>query len=486
MLDRIKKTISAPADALVLFLLLIYPFLLYRHDWRWKKLCFLIVFGLFVIWQLVRCIRRRQGLHISADSTLLFCAALALVLLLSPLLSPFGYAALDHRNYEEGSMIWGAYLLALLLLKGNYTPKRIHLYGFLLMIFIEGILVIINNCFINLFGNPANASTFASYNTLGAVMSMGYALNLALLLEEEDRRLRIAHYGMVFVLSVGLIFSRSDNVLIGVAAVLLFLLCTRAMNAKLIRRLLVSLSLLFLAFGAVRLLCLLPTFRTDIHTTGLLLKISRAIPWYLSLSAAALLLALQFLLKDRDYPNLSYILIIVLILVLALFALGFYLVNFTSVSFGRTVNRLFLFSDSSGSGRGAIWRVGLTAYAKHFTVFQKLIGTGLGSFGLFVENVPTLSGIVREGYCIPHCFLLLWLFEGGLVGLLSFCAVCFLQLKSAVKGTPLNRCAALTATAYLGAMLVTVSSPETTPLFIVFLALCSSGACDAKPKDAIV
>lgn len=474
MLQRIRKLVASPADALVLFTLFLYPFLLYRQAWKWKKLCFIAFFVLIALWQLVRSVRTKRAPRLAADTVFLPCAALALLLLLSPLLSPYGRTALDPVSDMEGSVIWGVYLLALLFLRSSYAPKRSHLYLFLLSGLIEVLLAVTNNCFVNIFGNPANASTYANYNTFGAATVMGYALNLSFLLDAESRRQLSLHGSAAFLLSVGLIFARSDNVLIGTAAVLLYLLFSRPMNARLLRRMLAALAALLLAFAAVQLLCAVPTFRTEIRTTGLLLKLSRSIPWYLSLAAAALLLFLPPRLKDREYPNLSFVLSLTVILLLALYVVGLILVNLTPVSFGKTLNGLFLISDSSGTGRGVLWRVGLTAYTKHFTLLQKLIGTGLGSFGSFIRNVPILSGIAPAAYCIPHCFLLMWLFEGGLIGLVCFCAICFLQLKSAGKGLCLNRSAALAAIAYLGAMLVTVSSPETTPIFIVFLAVCSA------------
>ena len=134
------------------------------------------------------------------------------------------------------------------------------------------------------------------------------------------------------------------------------------------------------------------------------------------------------------------------------------------------------FDDYWGSERGQIWRICLLAFLKFATPLQKLFGTGINSTPFFTWDYdPKNVSTMLANYCTPHNFLLQWLIEGGIFGLGLFCLFCFLALKVAFKCKSIyHLLSSVMVIVILAGWLVTVHSPDITPYFIVFLAICAA------------
>ena len=154
------------------------------------------------------------------------------------------------------------------------------------------------------------------------------------------------------------------------------------------------------------------------------------------------------------------------------------LVNVSGLHLGEKAANVFSLSDTWGTGRAKIWGACLGVYSDYYSTLEKLIGTGINTINPnIIYSSPKYLNIIDEGYLYAHNFLLQWLLEGGIIGLFCFLTICFLSLRSAVRRTDrFSLVAAFTVITYLAGMLVTVSTPDITPFFIVFLSICAAGS----------
>lgn len=479
MRQKLKSFISSPADLLVLYIFSLFQFLDFGYSWSRRKLCLILVFCFVLLWQLIIFLVRRREHPLCRPgwfgSTELAVLILLADIIIAPSLSWYGDHALDYQYPEEGVIIWAAYLFIFLLLKKTYRPKKSHLLVFLLCGYVECLLVLINTCAYSLFGYHSHASNFANYNMLAMAVTMYYAVNTALLLDEKDSSQRMLHWFFAFFFSIGLIFSRSDSVLLSMAVFIFSLPFLRRITAGTFRRLLRLLSLLLFAMCAVHLLSFLPTYRTDIKASGLLLVWSLRLPVWVPAAGGCLFLLLSFLPSDEEKDLTKPVRRCAGILPSA----AVLFVVFVSVSgavLGEKAANVFSLSGSWGTGRGKIWEACLGVYSGYYTFLEKLIGTGLNTVRPNITySSPKYVNIINEGYLYAHNFLLQWLLEGGIVGLLCFLYICYFSLRSAVrKGSRLSLVAVFTVITYLAGMLVTINTPDITPFFIVFLGICAA------------
>lgn len=473
MLSKARHIISSPADLIAVYLFTVYHYVRLNSGWPARKFYLTVIFLLAAVWEVIRLIRSHQLPHLRLDAMSCITLLLGVSIVLPAVFSKYGYLAYDPKHLEEGAVIWCVYLAIFLLFRKEYVPKKAHLLMLLISGYIECLLVIIHSCVYNIYG--ANASCYGNPNLLGLGMSIVYALNLLMLADEQDRTMCLIHYILAFFFSIGMILSRSDNTLLCIAALLGILPFLRRITADLLKKLLRLVSVLLLSMAVVHLLVLLPSFQGN-KTGCVLLALSWRFSPLLTTAAGLLIFVFQMLISEGNHLlRLTQILRVCVIVLMILVMICLLLANFAGVSFG-VADKIFRINDAWGTGRGRIWRVCLFAFREFATPLQKLFGTGINSTPYFTYDfIPKIVNTMKAYYCTPHNFLLQWLMEGGVIGLVLFCGFCFMALRNGLKR---NECCQMLAagvvTVILAGWLVTVHSPDITPYFIVFLAICAA------------
>lgn len=474
MFSRVRCIVSSPSDLIAAYLFTVYHYVRYSAGWQARKFYLTVVFLIALIWEAIRLIRNHRFPRISLDTISIITLLLGISIVLTTAFSDYAYMNDDRYYPEEGTVIWCVYLAMFLLFRREYVPKKIHFLLFLVSGWIECILVIINTCFYDLFG--LNSSVYGNYNLLGMGMSLMYALNLLLIVEEKNVKICIFHYILAFFYSIGLIFSRSENALLCLAALVGILPFVKIITSDLLKKMLRLAALILFAMAAVNLLSRFPTYRQEIRNSCVLLRLSLRLYPALTFAFGLVFFGLQMLIPENSpFPDLTKFFRGCVIVFLLVIVISFLIVNLFGISFG-VLDEMLRIDDSWGSLRGLVWRVCILTFRNYTTPLQKLFGIGINSTPYFTwDYYPDLIGIMNQRYCTPHNFIIQWLMEGGFFGLTLFVLFCILPLKECfTRSGSFIRLSLVMVTVILAGSLVTVPSPDITPYFIVFLAICAS------------
>lgn len=143
----------------------------------------------------------------------------------------------------------------------------------------------------------------------------------------------------------------------------------------------------------------------------------------------------------------------------------------------------FRLGDTWGTNRGIIWRRTMEIY-REFPLWQKLFGTGPDTFYFVYQPYFTeLTKYWISSTNAAHNEYLNYLITVGLFGLLAYgtalvsSLICGFRVARQ-KPMTLTFCAAVIC--YGAQALVSIAQPITTPLFILFLALCAGADNNTK------
>lgn len=481
MLSKIKELVSSPADLIAVYLFTVYHYVRFNVGWPARKFYLTVVFLIAMVWELILLIRKCRSICFRTDAVSLISVALGVSIVLTAVFSKYGYRAYDPNNSEEGAVIWCVYLAVFLLFRREYVPKKSHLTLFLISGYVECLLIIINACVHNLFGR--NASLYGNLNIVGQAMSVFYTVNLMMLADEDDRSMCLIHYILAFFFTLGLILSRSDNTLLCMATLLGVLPFLRTVTVDLLKKLIKLAALLLFSFAVMHFAVRLPVFQSNSSLSCVLLDLSKNLSPVLTVSSGCALFALQaFIGGEGSLFRLTKALRAAIILIIIMVTVCFLLSNFAGVSLGRA-DHIFRIDDSWGTKRGFLWRFSLLTFREYATPLQKLFGAGMNSSPYFVWDFH--PEIIGPMFFTPHNFILQWLLEGGLIGLCLFCLFCFFSMKDALKRGGCRALALCGVAVILSGWLVTVPSPDITPFFIVFLAVCSAPSQKTEEPEAL-
>lgn len=202
---------------------------------------------------------------------------------------------------------------------------------------------------------------------------------------------------------------------------------------------------------------------------------------YIILVAFAAITALLYLL---DYKKPGVVLpkavpiVFSAITLLGLIGIGSIVVYFSTVDTTTDLGSLgsFLrFNDRWGTHRGFMWIRSFEIFAD-YSIFNKLFGCGPDTF--YAVFSPYFNELLKFGDSstnAAHNEYLNYLITIGITGLASYVAIVVGAIRSAVKTASKNPLAIVCASAvicYSIQAVVNIATPITTPLFIIFIALC--------------
>ncbi len=439
-----------------------------------------IAFILRVIFEKRRALRGRPCLF--------FGAAFAAVLTLSVIFARDTAAALfDFDGRQCGAVYFGALLCAAYVCAGESKSRLWSVPAFLCAGAPVCALAALNFFHIDPFGFYTKLSaryakgfisTIGNTDFFAAFLSL--YLPLACVTACETRGLkRIFALVCAGMGAAGVIWCRADGAFIALGASAYLLLRRGAFDA---------LACVTGALSAAGVLC--HAFKTHIMSlNGCLCRYIAEYPAVCAALAAAcaLIYIVQKRRSDRPYvrayrqtADISAGLFVACVCAAFVY---FTFIDRTSV-LDKALSHL-RFSDTWGTYRGAVWTRALRLYL-HSDVKTLLLGYGPGGLSapLWEQYGAELASIAGRRFNDAHSSLIQYLLTTGALGLGTLCGLISCALARAFKngGAPGNAalCAAVT---YILHSLLTVTQPETGPLFVVLLfSAYARGSADAPDK----
>ncbi|MDO4478809.1 MAG: O-antigen ligase family protein [Lachnospiraceae bacterium] len=319
----------------------------------------------------------------------------------------------------------------------------------------------------------------ANFNML-AIMSCFFFGTAALLYLESGRRLFVP---LLVWLGAGIVMSRTDSVVLGLALLAVIAIYGALRNGYPLRRLLVIAGAFFWGFGLVAILRLLaPNWYTRLENSGLSRFVVR-FPLGIFILAGAVCLIIVGIISsvqnhagntgaDEQSTRTADCAITVFVII-GLAATLVILANLGLVTLPTTLQDKLVIHDHWGTARGAIWRVSLEEW-QQFPLRQKLIGVGTDRFfDEMVRHIDHFPSHVDPRFLLPHNIFLKILIENGLLGLATFLALTLAGIRSFIKGEKslLRLTAVMVMLMYLSMEMLLVSSPEVTPVVVIFMGL---------------
>ena len=210
---------------------------------------------------------------------------------------------------------------------------------------------------------------------------------------------------------------------------------------------------------------------------------------FVVLAVVAIITVLLYLI-DNKKPEivLSRAVPITLGVLAALCAIGIvgtvvYFSRIDTVADLKGFKGLLRFDDEWGTHRGFMWIRSMWIF-NDFSLVEKLFGCGPDNY--YYAFQPYFSGLQKYGDSstnAAHNEYINYLITIGITGLLSFLAVLGGAITRAVKSAQKNPLAIVCVSAvicYSVQAVVNISQPITTPLFILFIALCEAVSRQTK------
>ena len=167
-----------------------------------------------------------------------------------------------------------------------------------------------------------------------------------------------------------------------------------------------------------------------------------------------------------------------------IFAVYYFSVIDTKTNLGF-LKSFLRFNDSWGTHRGYMWIRSFWIFGD-FSIYNKLFGSGPDTFATVFE--PYFEGLMHYGDSYTNCAhneYINYLITTGIFGLASYLTIIFGALKGAIKSAAKNPIAiafSASVISYAAQAVVNLAQPITTPLFIIFVALCEAVARQNKAE----
>lgn len=275
---------------------------------------------------------------------------------------------------------------------------------------------------------PMFVSTFGNINTYTAYAAMVLSVSTVLYTTSKKMKWTIVYYVCMTISFFALITGQSDNAYLALGALVGLLPLWLASQRNGIKRFLVTLSTYFTVMQCIDIINQKMAERV-IGLDGLFYAVVNYEGLFYVMIALWILTAVVYArshfhetVAAKTGKIFRWCWIAMLVLAFLAVSAVLYDVNVQGniENYGGLGNYL-LFSDSWGSGRGAIWRFAVKDF-KEFTLFQKLFGYGPETFGILtlMKNKKEMWEIAGVIYDNAHNEYLQYLVTIGWVGLLSY------------------------------------------------------------------
>lgn len=338
------------------------------------------------------------------------------------------------------------------------------------------------------------SSSYGNINTYTAALLLvaGVAAGMVIYLGEGSEKSKadysrssIAHqklyFSIVFFVSViALIFGRSDNAALGMAALLFILPGWAWKSAGGLKAYCILIECIMMAFTCSGYtLSALPELAVNVHDS-ILLNVSQ---YYMYYSVPVMILCTAIIWKgDKiDIPPYRRLRlgIYVFYILAGVFGIGIFFLMVKSL-FGNDmssvpiIGRYLHFTDSWGAHRGYIWRVAAEEYL-HLGWVKKMFGVGLEMFGnlMRLTRYSEMLQITGEFFDSPHNEFLQYLITSGCVGCLSLFGWILACCKKAMKkeSNGIGKACAVAVFSYFVASFVNISVPITQAMAIIIIGM---------------
>lgn len=325
-------------------------------------------------------------------------------------------------------------------------------------------------------------STIGNKNLMSSFICIVMPVTIALSVICENRSHRIIYFISSAFGYMALMTADSYSGILGLGAALAVLFIWFSRRISRLKRFFLAVTIMLVSGKILRLFSLCMGDKSKGISEFYNLLVYSYIIWAVIAVCAVITAVLYFI--DRKSPD-SILPPAVPIILGVLFALCvaviIYAVYYFSVLDTKTdlgfLKSFLRFNDSWGTHRGYMWIRSFWIFGD-FSIYNKLFGCGPDTFATVFE--PYFEGLMHYGDSSTNCAhneYINYLITTGILGLASYLSIIFGALKSAVKSAVENPIAiafSASVISYAFQAFVNLAQPITTPLFIIFVALCEA------------
>lgn len=331
-------------------------------------------------------------------------------------------------------------------------------------------------------------STIGNKNLMSSFICIVMPATLALSVISKNRSHRIVYYISTAFGYMALMTADSYSGILGLGAVFAVLLIWFSRRVERLKRFFLASTIMLLSGKILRLFSLCMGDKSKGISEFQSLLVYSNLIWAV-IAVFAVITAVLFLV---DYKKPDKILpvaipialgVIIILGIIGMLALMYYFSIVDTKTDIGFLKSFFRFNDSWGTHRGYMWIRSFWIFGD-FSIYNKLFGCGPDTFATVFE--PYFEGLKHYGDSSTNCAhneYINYLITTGIFGLASYLAILGGALKGAIKSASKNPLAiAFCASVISYAVQATVNlyQPITTPLFIIFVALCEAVARQQK------
>lgn len=325
-------------------------------------------------------------------------------------------------------------------------------------------------------------STIGNKNLLSSYICIALPVAIAMAVYTEKTALRVLY---LFVSGIGfsaLMVADSDSGILGIGVFTVIYFIWYSRRIERLKRYFLTITVMLLSAKFLRLFSFIMNDKSKgmdaFQEIFVYAKIS-----YIFLAAAGIItIALYFLDYKKPGIVLSKAVPIVLLCIFALIVTGiiFTVLYFSCIDTKTDLGKfttILRFNDKWGTHRGFMWIRSMWIF-NDASLMQKLFGTGPDTF--FFAFSKYFSDLLKFGDSstnAAHNEYINYLITIGITGLGTYLAAVVGTIARAVKyakNNPLVIVCASAVICYSVQAIVNISQPITTPLFIIFMALCEA------------
>lgn len=429
------------------------------------------------------------------------------VCIISTLLSDHPYEAFFGESLSAASAGRNSGLLLIIFYVVAYflITRLFHYFEYVFVAFACGsalvfILAILNSFYIDPFQMFVGldehqqiifTSTIGNINLLSSFICVALPVMITLSVHTQKNSLRALYLVVSGIGFASLMVADSDSGILGLGGFLIIYLIWYSRRIDRLKRYFLAVSVMLIFSKLLRLFSLIMNDRNkgmDTYQSFFVYSNSSYI-----LLAAIGLITIGLYLLDSKKPGitLSKAVPITLTVIFALIAAAvisivvYFSCIDTKTDLGN-LNTLLRFNDKWGTHRGFMWIRSMWIFGD-FSFIDKIFGCGPDTFYFaFSPYFEELTKFGDSSTNAAHNEYINYLITVGIAGLAAYLAIVGGAIARAVKTAKQNPLAIVFVSAvicYSVQAVVNISQPITTPLFIIFIALCetlSSKRCKTK------
>lgn len=484
-----------------------------RHD---KYFLFLILTGLTLIVEVLlvatyaeksqkpEIIKKERGLFKSFSFTDYAVLAFLLACTISALFSPYIETALlgEPNGRNNGLLLIAFYVLAYFLITRFYYYMEYVFAVFAAASVLVYLLSVLNGFYIDPLGTlsllsekQANdfISTIGNKNLLSSYICVSLPIFVTMFVHSKRTVFKV-----IYIISAGfgfmsLLVSDSDSAILGIGAFLLIYLIVYSRKVACLKKYFFVLTVMLASAKILRLFSLAMGDKYKEIGTLQQMFVFSSLGFLLLGICAAITLLLWFVdykKPDLVLPKAVPVILSVMIAAAVAGALGA-VIYFSTVDTKTDLGNfetLLRFNDSWGTHRGYMWIRSMWIFSDA-SIWQKLFGTGPDTF--YYPFSKYFAGLMKFGdgsTNAAHNEYINYLITIGVFGLGSYLTFVGGAVVRAIKSAASNPVAVVFVSAvvgYFAQACVNIAQPITTPLLIIFVALCEATARSKADKQKV-